>query len=108
MILLFTVLMLTGITVSAQELQPFFEVGRFDKTIPELTQQVQTTLTNAGYEILGSYHPENKDTLFVLCFTSNSLKNLSLEFADRGPLGAVLRVGFIRTQGKTTLSIVNP
>ena len=108
MILLFTVLMLTGITVSAQELQPFFEVGRFDKTIPELTQQVQTTLTNAGYEILGSYHPENKDTLFVLCFTSNSLKNLSLEFADRGPLGAVLRVGFIRTQGKTILSIVNP
>jgi len=107
-IILFSVLMLVGISSSAQELQPFFEVGQFDKTIPELTKQVESNLTNAGYEILGSYHPENKNTLFVLCFTSNSLKQFSLLFPDRGALAAVLKVGFIRTQGKTTLSIVNP
>ncbi len=107
-ILLFTMLMLTGIYTFAQELQPFFEIGKFDKTIPELSRQVETTLTDAGYEILGSYHPENKDTLFVLCFTSQSLRNFSLEFPDRGPLGAVMKAGFIRTEGKTTLSITNP
>lgn len=107
-IILFSVLMLAGISSSAQELQPFFEVGRFDKAIPELSKQVESTLANAGYEILGSYHPENKDTLFVVCFTSNSLKQFSLQFPDRGPLAAVMKVGFIRTQGKTTLSIVNP
>lgn len=102
------ILFLAWMSVSAQELQPFYEVGRFDKTIPELSKQIETTLTNAGYEIIGSYHPENKDTLFVLCFTSDNLKQLSLEFPDRGPLAAVLKAGFIRTQGKTTLSILNP
>jgi len=107
-IILFSVLMLAGISSSAQELQPFFEVGQFDKAIPELSKQVESTLANAGYEILGSYHPENKDTLFVVCFTSNSLKQFSLQFPDRGPLAAVMKAGFIRTQGKTTLSIVNP
>lgn len=101
-------LFLTSITVSAQELQPFYEVGQFTKNIQALSQQIEDGLTNAGYEILGSYHPENKDTLFVVCFTSNSLKQLSLQFPDRGPLAAVMKAGFIRTQGKTTLSIVNP
>lgn len=106
--IIFMLLFLVGTSVSAQELQPFYEVGRFDKTISELSNEVKTALTGAGYEIIGSYHPENKDTLFVLCFTSNSLKQLSLKFPDRGPLGAVLNVGFIRTDGKTTLSILNP
>ncbi len=106
--ILLMMLFLTGMTVSAQELQPFYKVGQFDKAIPALSEQVENNLTNAGYEILGSYHPENKDTLFVLCYTSNSLKQLSLQFPDRGPLAAVMKVGFIRTQGKTILSIVNP
>ncbi len=108
LILFLTVFILAGLSSAAQELQPFYEIGKFDKTIPELAKQVEDTLANAGYEIIGSYHPENKDTLFVLCFTSNSLQQLSLEFPDRGALGAVIKAGFIRTQGKTILSIVNP
>jgi len=107
-IVLFSFLILAGMSSSAQELQPFFEVGQFNKAIPELSKQVESTLTNAGYEILGSYHPENKDNLFVVCFTSSNLKQLSLQFPDRGPLGAVLKAGFIMTNGKTILSIVNP
>jgi len=108
LILFLTVFILAGLSSAAQELQPFYEIGKFDKTIPELAKQVENTLANAGYEIIGSYHPENKDTLFVLCFTSNNLQQLSLEFPDRGALGAVIKAGFIRTQGKTILSIVNP
>ncbi len=99
---------LSGLTVSAQEIQPFFEIGQFNKTIPRLSAEVDSLLSQAGYTVIGRYHPANQDTLLVVCFTSNHLKQLSLQFPDRGALGAVLRAGFIRTQGKTTLSILNP
>jgi hypothetical protein len=83
-------------------------VGRFDTSIPDLSNQVEKNLTGAGYEVIGSFHPGNSDTLFVICFTNQALKDLSLQFPDRGPLAAILRAGLIRTQGKTTLTILNP
>ena len=106
--LLFTLLFLSAGSVSAQELQPFYKVGTFDGSVSDVSRQVEKFLSGAGYELIGSYHPGNSDTLFVICFTNKALKELSLQFPDRGPLAAVLRAGLVRTQGKTTLSLLNP
>ncbi len=40
--------------------------------------------------------------------SNDVLKNISLKFKDRGALGAVLRLGFVEKDGKTTVSFVNP
>ncbi len=105
---LFLFFFLAVLSVSAQELQPFFTVGKFNKTIPQLSKTVDSLLTESGYKVLGSYHPAQQDTLFVICFTNSDIEQLGLQFPDRGALGAILKAGLIRTQGKTTLSILNP
>ncbi len=106
--LFFLFFFLPALTVSAQEYQPFYEIGKFKTTIPEMGQKVGALLAGAGYEVIGAYHPENKPNLYVLCYTSNELKQLSLQFPDRGLLGAVLKVGFLRSNDTTTVSILNP
>ncbi len=106
--LFFLLFLLPVLTASAQELQPFYEVGKFSNTIPEMSKKVESLLAGAGYEVIGAYHPESKADLYVLCFTDNAIKQLSLQFPDRGLLGAVLKVGFIRSNDTTTVSILNP
>ena len=106
---LLTVLILTGtLSVSAQSLQPFFNIGTYNKPASAMEQKVSKLLTDNKYEVLGTYHPGNNKHLTVIAFTSEKLKNLSLQFKDRGALGAVLKAAFIESNGRTMLSIQNP
>ncbi len=106
--LLTMMLVMAGMAVAAQEYSPFYKVAVKQGQTEAVAQSYKTMVTDAGYQVLGEYHPENKGSLYVVCFTNNKLKNLSLRFADRGALGAVLRMGFVEKDGKTTVSIVNP
>ncbi len=106
--LLTMMLVMAGMAVAAQEYSPFYKVAVKQGQTEAVAQSYKTMVTDAGYQVIGEYHPENKGSLYVLCFTNNKLKNLSLRFADRGALGAVLRMGFVEKDGKTTVSIVNP
>ncbi len=92
----------------AQSLHPFYKVGEFNKSITQVGQEVTQLLNTNGFDVIGTYHPENNDQMLVICFTSNNLKTLSLEFSDRGALGSVLKASIIMQNGKSTLSILNP
>jgi type II secretory pathway pseudopilin PulG len=107
-LLLTIVLVLSGMLVVAQSYSPFYKVAVKDGAAEVVAQSYKSMLSEAGYEIIGSYHPENKGSLYVVCYTSDELKKLSLRFADRGALGAVIRMGFVEKAGKTTVSVVNP
>lgn len=108
MLLCATFLFLGAPVLMAQSLQPFYKVGEFDKTVSQLDREVSQLLTGADFEVIGTYHPENKDNMLVICFTSNQLRNLSLQFPDRGALGSVLKAAIIQQNGKSDLSILNP
>jgi len=106
--LLTMMLVLAGMTLAAQTYAPFYKIAVEEGQPDRVAQSYKTLVADAGYQIIGEYHPENKESLYVVCFTSDKLQNLSLRFADRGALGAVLRMGFVEKAGKTTVSIINP
>jgi len=107
-LLLTIVLILSGMLVVAQSYSPFYKLAVKEGGVEATSQLYKTLLTDAGYEVIGAYHPENKGSLYVVCYTSSELKELALRFTDRGMLGAVIRMGFVEKAGKTTVSIVNP
>ena len=106
--LLTMMMVMAGMAVVAQEYSSFYKVAVEEGQTEAVAQSYKTMVTDAGYQIIGEYHPENNSSLYVVCFTNDALKNLSLKFDDRGTLGAVLRLGFVEKAGKTTVSIVNP
>ncbi|NOY50134.1 MAG: hypothetical protein GXO88_06205 [Chlorobi bacterium] len=93
---------------NAQSLSPYYKVGVSDKAIPEIVKMAKTTMADNGLEILGEYAPARSSDLYVICFTNDELKNLSLQFKDRGALASILKVGLVKKDGITTISIINP
>lgn len=108
-VLLICVLFLIPVmALKAQSIQPFYQIATFDQPIKAVQDQVTPLLTQAGFTILGSYHPGNQDHLLVIAFTNPEISELSLQFADRGALASVLKASIIEKEGKSTLSILNP
>ena len=100
---------LFAIQVTAQEeISPYFKVAELSGSLADVTMQVKEIITNNGFEVIGEYHPAQKDGLFVICFTSDALKKLSLQFKDRGTLASVLKAALVKENGKYTLTILNP
>ena len=94
--------------VMSQNYSPYYKVAVKDGGVEDVAMTYKSILTDAGYDVIGAYHPENKGSLYVVCYTSKELQKLSLRFADRGALGAIIRMGFVEKEGKTTVSVVNP
>lgn len=92
----------------SQELSPYFKITETESEISVVNTQVKEALTQNGFYVIGEYAVAKNENLFVTCFTSNELKDLSLQFKDRGALASVLKVGFVKKDGKTTVSILNP
>ena len=86
----------------------YYNAGTFNGSLSDAIAQVQTSLSSAGFEILGQYHPANNENLAVLVFTHSDLKKVCAQVKDRGFLAAALKVGFIINGGKTEISFVNP
>ncbi len=107
-ILLLLTILLSGFYGISQDMSPYYKIAESDKDIDVLSTQVKNALTEGGFYVIGEYAPAKNDELFVVCFSSNELKNLSLQFKDRGALASVLKVGFVKNEGKTTVSILNP
>jgi hypothetical protein len=100
---------LFAIQATAQEeISPYFKVAELSGSLADVTMQVKEIITNNGFKVIGEYHPAQKDGLFVICFTSDALKNLSLQFKDRGTLASVLKAALVKENGKFTLTILNP
>jgi len=94
--------------VAQAELSPYFKVAEIKGTMKDVGKQVMEAITESGWDVIGEYHPAQKDDLAVICFTNNDLKNLSLQFKDRGALASVMRAGLMRHGDTVTISILNP
>ncbi len=107
---LFTIILLfLSISVClGQKLSPYIEVGTVEKSIENTTKDVLKTLEDNNFMVLGSYHVSDKETLKVIAFTKEYLKNALVKVKDRGALGAVMKVGLEYKDGKTIISYTNP
>ena len=95
--------------IFAQEaLSPYFKIAEMNVTIEDAATQVKNVIAANGFEVIGEYHPAQNENLYVVCFTNKELKDLSLQFSDRGPLAAVMKAGFVSENGKVTLTLLNP
>jgi len=97
-------------TAIAQEtkLAPYFKIGTSDEAISIITDNIKTNLENKGFQIVGEYQPESNQNLKVVCFTRKDLQELSLKSTDRGALASILKIGLVKKDGKTTISMLNP
>ena len=106
--ILSALLMLITFSVSAEKIPAYFksnvELGNLNSAIKE----VKANIATADFKVIGEYNPAGNSKHKVIIFTSDNLKKFSTEFNDRGALGAMLRIGLIEKNGKTTVSIANP
>ncbi|RUT78611.1 hypothetical protein [Ancylomarina longa] len=90
------------------KLAPFFKIGTSDESISALSTTIKSNLESNGFKIIGEYNPEANPNLGVVCFTRKDLQKLCLKSADRGALASVLKIGLVKKDGKTSISILNP
>lgn len=91
-----------------EELSPYFKVTEIKGSMKDAGTQVIEAITENGWDVIGEYNPAKRDDLGVICFTNSDLKNLSLQFKDRGALASVMRAGLMRHGDTVTVSILNP
>lgn len=104
-----SVLLLLGPMVLSQEsLSPFYISNPLTLSVDPLSEQVKSKLIEHGFVIVGDYRPEGKLSMRVVCFTRDDLKKAVFSVRDRGGLASVLRVGLIRRENKTLVSLLNP
>ena len=101
-------LLMINAAFSQEELSPYFKVSEIEGSVEEVSSQVIETIKKGGFEVIGEYNPAQSDSLYVICFTNDKLRNLSLEFDDRGALASVLKAAIVETNGMATVSILNP
>lgn len=95
--------------LGAQEtLSPYFKVTGMEVSIADASQQIKKAVVANGYEVIGEYNPAQDENLLVVCFTNQELRGLSLQFSDRGPLASVMKAGFVKENGKVTITLLNP
>ncbi|MDQ2178341.1 hypothetical protein [Marinifilum sp. D714] len=109
LLLLLALCIITQASIAQESgLSPFFKVGTSDKSISALTAEIKTQLQTNNFKIAGEYAPESNDNLHVICFTRNDLQNLCLQSTDRGALASVLKIGLVKKEQQTTISMLNP
>ncbi len=91
-----------------QDFPAYFRIATVPASIEEAAGNVKTALQSGGFEILGDYHPENNVDLFVIVFTRNDLKEITFNINEGGALAAALKIGFVRKDSKTIISLLNP
>jgi len=91
-----------------QDLSPYIKVGESNEAIEQISNNIINTLKNNSFTILGTYNPENKNSLKVIAFTRDDLKNTVVKVTDRGALAAVYKIGLVQKNGKVTISYTNP
>jgi hypothetical protein len=107
-LLLIILLLVSIIGFSKETISPYYRLGEVSETIENLIPTAKNALTEAGYHIIGEYHPEKNQDLYVIAYTCDDLLTLTKTFLDRGLLAATLKLGFYHKDGKTTLSMLNP
>ncbi|UCD60035.1 MAG: hypothetical protein JSV59_09065 [Flavobacteriaceae bacterium] len=94
--------------LSSQEIAPYIEIGKSDKNIQQVSDDILSVLNENSFTVLGSYNPSNKKSLKVIVFTRPDIKNTVVKVADRGALAAAFKVGLVQKNDVVTISYTNP
>jgi len=98
-----------AIVINAQEnYAPFYKVGTLSTTIETAANQVKSALKGGNFNIIGEYHPGKKNSLYVIAFTRDDIKNIALSVKDRGALAIAQKVGLVQNGNQVTVSLLNP
>ncbi|KZK74534.1 MAG: hypothetical protein A3K90_05170 [Pelodictyon luteolum] len=92
----------------ALDIPAYIKVGDVSKNMETVAAELKAALESRGFEILGSYSPENNSNLRVIAYTRTDLKNAAVKVADRGAMAAVLKVGLVKKNHAVTVSYLNP
>lgn len=106
-ILLFNLLLLLGYLGISQELSPFQGTTTIGN-IELLTQDIESKLQSADFEIIGKYKVAGRSDLQVICFTREDLKNVCEKYEDRGALASVLKIGLKQNNDTVEMSLLHP
>lgn len=106
--ILFSVFFALFLNLEAQTLSPYIFVGESDLDLPAAEQKVTSTLQEKGFDVIGSYNVEGNQTLKVIVYTRQDLKDITIQVKDRGALAAALKVGLKSDGPGTKISYLNP
>lgn len=94
--------------LNSQEIAPYIEIGKSNKNIQQVSDDILAVLNENSFTVLGTYNPSNKKSLKVIVFTRLDIKNTVVKVADRGALAAAFKVGLVQKNGEVTISYTNP
>lgn len=95
-------------TLQAQQESAYFLIHENSESIEENIDKTKQKLRSGGFNVIGTYFPGNSGDLAVLCYTSEKLEKLALDFEDRGSLAASLKIGFRKDGNTVSVSMLNP
>jgi len=97
-----------GHSFAEDELPAYFKVATLNMQVSDAAELISTAIIDGGFEILGGYHPENNPDMYVVAYTRKDLQSICNRQNDRGILASILKIGFIKKEGKVEVSMINP
>jgi hypothetical protein len=98
----------TQLKAEETEYPAYYRITTVNGSIGEYSTIVKTALEEKGFTIVGEYNPANDDSLYVICYTSQELAEVTLKFTDRGALASVLKVGLKQNKEGLDITMLNP
>jgi len=105
---LFTGIVLLLGTLVLKGISPYLRIAELNGGMDAVRHQIESRLSEMGYDILGHYSPGGNPDLHVVVFSNDQLSTLCKSSDNRGMLAAAMKVGFQKKNGKIIVSIVNP
>ncbi len=106
--IIFSLFFALSLNLNGQTLSPYILVGESSLDLESAEEQVVSALQGKGFDVIGSYHVEGNQTLKVIVYTREDLKDITIQVKDRGALAAALKVGLKSDGPGTKISYLNP
>jgi len=98
----------SAIAAKGDKFSPLLKVTTLDGSMSDAASKVKEALAGGGFDVIGEYNPEGKESLKSIAYTRKDLQDITLKVKDRGLLASVLKIGFYEDNGKIDVSMINP
>lgn len=95
-------------TNANDKISSYYKVASLNVSLKEAVTLVKNALAKQSFEVIGEYHPGMDENLYVIAYTRDDLKQITLKVEDRGTLASVLKIGFRLNEGRVDISLLNP
>lgn len=105
---IYLVLLLLASTVSAQNLKPYIQGLKAEKSIDEIKEELKPSLEANNLKVVGEYQPANDSKRWVIVISSEDLESAVQKVGGLTGFAATLRIALTIEDGKTIVSYTNP